>query len=248
MRNKNSKSSESQKGRIVAPIEQRLTMKGLHGGMGVNKRFAMGISQNLQLEKEHNVTKLDEYLNLKNKGLLYADINYDSSGHDSLITKRNHSIAAIRLIQNITRKNSKDEFGLPSAFFNKASTNTFCCEKHASLVQAAFLGYLQSLSFEVRSWMREEIDDADLLKNGYVSNQTLTRILHEVLFEYGVEPSQEIATKIFHECADVNDENFLDCNEFVRLVDSLILSEESKRLNCLKQEKIKMGPPSATHI
>ena len=218
------------KTRIVAPPEERLERRSIYGGMDVNDRFAQGISADLEFEKEHNVDKLEQYLELKSKGLLSDGKIHDPADDDPYLKTRTHSVAAIRLIREIGEKNVRDELGLPMNFFNKGPDDTFCCEKHASLVQVAFARYLQSISFEVCSWVREEINDCDIFKNSYIPRHLLVRIVNEVLFEYGVEPTREVVDQIFLNCIDGTDDMFYDYNEFMRLIDGIILREESKRL------------------
>ena len=58
------------KTRIVAPPEERIEKLSLYGGMDVNARFAVGISADPEGDKQHNVDKLEQYLDLKAKGLI----------------------------------------------------------------------------------------------------------------------------------------------------------------------------------
>ena len=222
------------KTRIVAPPEERIEKLSLYGGMDVNARFAVGISADLEGDKQHNVDKLEQYLDLKAKGLLSDGKIHDPADDDPYLKTRTHGVAAIRLIREISEKNVRDELGLPSNFFNKDPEATFCCEKHGSLVQVAFSRYLQSISFEVRSWVREEINDADIFKNSYIPRHLLVRIVNEVLFEYGVEPTAAVVDQIFVNCVDGEDDMFYNYNEFMRLIDGLILREESRRLHRLQ--------------
>mmetsp|Transcript_35725 Transcript_35725/g.95848 ORF Transcript_35725/g.95848 Transcript_35725/m.95848 type:complete len:144 (-) Transcript_35725:194-625(-) len=116
-------------------------------------------------------------------------------------------------------------------FFHAESE--FCCEKHAELVKHRFHEYTNMLSSEVMAWLREELDEADIFKDGHIPQDSLRRLAEEILYEYGVEPTSDVLQRVIEEAA-VGDEHLeFNNSEFMHLINQLIIAAEAKRLDTL---------------
>eukprot|EP00622_Pseudochattonella_farcimen_P005461 FR741084.1.p1 GENE.FR741084.1~~FR741084.1.p1 ORF type:complete len:281 (+),score=49.42 FR741084.1:116-844(+) len=169
---------------------------------------------------------LNKYLSLRSKGRL-AQLERTVPVRE----KRDHSVPVERMMSEIQEATRTDDWGLPVRF--KKRETKFCCEKHWTIVQHRFKQYTAKIGSEVIAWLREELDEADVFKDGHIQQNQLLRLAEEILYEFGVEPTDVVLRNIMDSAAVGDERLVFNLATYQHMIRDLIIAAETKRLDNL---------------
>lgn len=178
-------------------------------------------------ERERSVQVLDKYVELRQKGRV---LNREQLRRRPR-PKRTHGTQASRVMHRIELDNRRDEWGVLTRF--PKVEPRFCCAKHGVAARHRLNQYLEKLRAEVATWLREELTDLDRGADGFIALADLRELSAEVLFEYGIEPTDSLLDGLIRAVLHGDDLLIPNTTKLLHMIEKLVVDTEAHRLRSL---------------